>query len=49
MMEAVWNGQTDRHGGVRPTVAVTYAASESAFYAATTLVQWFTTGAVAKK
>lgn len=49
MMDSLWDGQTDRHAGVRPTVAVTAEAAEAALHLAATLVHWFTRGAVTKK
>jgi hypothetical protein len=49
MMESLWTGQTDRHGGVSQTVPVTPSAAEAALHLAATLVHWFTVGAVAKK
>lgn len=49
MMESLWNGQTDRHGGVGPTIAVTSEAAEASLHLAATLVHWFSKGAVSRK
>jgi len=47
MMELLWRGQTDRHGA-NPTVPVTLAAAQAAVHLAAMLVQWWTSGGVAK-
>jgi hypothetical protein len=46
MLEALWVGQSDRHGGNLPPVPVTTEAAQAAVLMATTLVQWFQSGAV---
>lgn len=50
MMRMLWAGQADRHGGHHdPDLIVTQEAAEIAVMTATTLVQWFTSGAVARR
>lgn len=49
MMDSLWKGQTDRHGGVGPTVAVTTEAADAALHLAATLVHWFSKGAITHK
>lgn len=49
MMSTLWEGQTSRHGGVKPTVAETPEASRAAVHLAATLVQWFVSGAVSRR
>ncbi len=49
MMSTLWEGQTSRHGGVKPTVPETVEAARAAVHMAATLVQWFISGAVKKK
>lgn len=46
LMELLWGGQSDRHGGAGPTRPVGQEAAEVAVHAAVTLVQWFGSGAV---
>ncbi|GAB2454330.1 hypothetical protein [Streptomyces incanus] len=48
MMRALWEGQTSRHGGQSGTVPETLEAARAGVHAAATLVQWFTSGAVAR-
>jgi hypothetical protein len=48
MLRLLWQGQTDRHGGSTPTVAISAPAAEAAVHLAVTLVQWFSAGAVEK-
>ena len=48
MLTVLWDGQTSRHGGVRPTVPETLEAAQAAVHLAAVLVQWFTTGAVSR-
>lgn len=47
--EALWNGQTDRHGGVKRTVPIEPEAARAAVTAAATLVHWFASGQVVRK
>ena len=49
MLRLLERGQTDRHGGVRPTQHVTQDAAEMAVHLATTLVQWFSAGHVRRR
>ncbi|MHA7268626.1 hypothetical protein [Arthrobacter sp. HLT1-20] len=50
MMKMLWAGQADRHGGHHdPTLVITQEAAEVAVMAAATLVQWFASGAVARR
>ncbi|MBG6184718.1 hypothetical protein IWX65_002696 [Arthrobacter sp. CAN_A214] len=50
MMKMLWAGQADRHGGSpTPEVAITKEAAEVAVMTAATLVQWFTSGAMARR
>jgi hypothetical protein len=44
MLEALWVGQSDRHGGNLPPIPVTTEAAQAAVLMATTLVQWFQSG-----
>ncbi|WP_197024746.1 hypothetical protein [Cellulomonas sp. KRMCY2] len=45
MMQALWTGQADRHGGgATPEIAITPEAAETAVLLAVTLVHWFTGG-----
>lgn len=49
MMKMLWAGQADRHGGHHdPDLVITQEAAEVAVITAATLVQWFTSGAVAR-
>jgi hypothetical protein len=48
-MATLWNGQTDRHGGNRPTTPITPDAAQAAVLLAATLVHWFATGAVRRR
>jgi hypothetical protein len=48
-MSTLWDGQTDRHGGVRPTVPIAPDAADAAVLLAATLVHWFATGAVKRR
>jgi hypothetical protein len=48
-MSALWEGQTDRHGGVLTTVPITSDAAQAAVLLAATLVHWFATGAVKRR
>lgn len=48
-MEILWDGQTDRHGGNRPTAEITQEAAQAAVLLAATLVHWFATGAVTRR
>jgi hypothetical protein len=43
MLRLLWQGQSDRHGGMSPTVAPSQAAAEMAVHLAITLAQWFQT------
>jgi hypothetical protein len=46
MLAALWDGQSDRHGGNLQPPPITAEAAQSAVLMATTLVQWFQSGAV---
>jgi hypothetical protein len=46
MLTLLWEGQTDRHGGINPTVPIELDAAQAAVHLAATLVQWFESGAV---
>jgi hypothetical protein len=45
MLERLWHGQTDRHGGPAPTQTM----AEAAVHLAATLVQWFASKAVTRQ
>jgi hypothetical protein len=47
MMQALWGGQTSRHGGTAPTRHETIEEARSAVHIAATLVQFGTSGALA--
>lgn len=47
-MAILWDGQTDRHGGNRPTTPITQEAAQASVLLAATLVHWFATGAVSR-
>lgn len=49
MLELLWQGQSDRHGGVVPTVPIPSEAAPMAVHLAVSLVQWFQSGAVRKR
>ncbi|MET3349568.1 UNVERIFIED_ORG: hypothetical protein ABID57_001240 [Arthrobacter sp. UYEF1] len=50
MMKMLWAGQADRHGGHHdPSLVITQEAAEVAVMTAATLVQWFASGAVARR
>lgn len=50
MMKMLWAGQADRHGGnPDPALEITQEAAEVAVMTAATLVQWFGSGAVARR
>jgi hypothetical protein len=50
MMKMLWAGQADRHGGHHdPDLVITQEAAEIAVMTAATLVQWFSSGAVARR
>lgn len=49
LMSMLWDGQTDRHGGVAVTVPITAGQAAMAVHAAATLVQWFSTGLVRRR
>lgn len=46
--QALWDGQTDRHGGNKPTKAVEPEAAQAAVLLAATLVHWFAAGLVTR-
>lgn len=46
MLEALWVGQSDRHGSAASPIPTTTEAAQAAVLMATTLVQWFQSGAV---
>jgi hypothetical protein len=49
MLELLWRGQSDRHAGNVPTVAISAEAALMAVHLAATLVHWFNTGAIRRK
>lgn len=50
LMKMLWAGQADRHGGHHdPSLVITQEAAEIAVVTAVALVQWFTSGAVARR
>lgn len=50
LMKMLWAGQADRHGGnPDPALAITQEAAEVAVMTAAALVQWFSSGAVARR
>ncbi|WP_406399812.1 hypothetical protein OH805_12180 [Streptomyces sp. NBC_00879] len=49
MMQALWDGQTSRHGAQTGTVPETLEAARASVHLAATVVQWFTSGAVSRK
>jgi hypothetical protein len=49
MLELLWQGQSDRHGGVVSTVPIPPEAAPMAVHLAVSLVQWFQSGAVRKR
>ncbi len=48
-MATLWEGQTDRHAGNRPTVPIMQEAAQAAVLLSATLVHWFATGAVMRR
>ncbi|MFF1794094.1 hypothetical protein ACFVXQ_07660 [Kitasatospora sp. NPDC058263] len=48
MLSTLWDGQTSRHGKQSPTVPESLASARAAVHLAAVLVQWFTSGAVAR-
>ncbi|MFF8513464.1 hypothetical protein ACF064_36010 [Streptomyces sp. NPDC015492] len=48
MMQALWDGQTSRHGGQNGTVPETLEAARAGVHLAAALVQWFVSGAVVR-
>lgn len=49
MLELLWRGQRDRHGGTEPTVPVGLGEAEMAVHLAATLVQWFAAGRITRR
>jgi hypothetical protein len=49
MIELLWQGQSDRHGGSLPTVPISALAAPMAVHLSATLVHWFSSGAVRSK
>lgn len=49
MLELLWHGQTDRHGGVTPTRPIPQEAGPAAVHLAVLVVQWFQSGAMRRK
>ncbi len=49
MMQALWSGQNDRHAGQSDYIPTTQPAGETAVLLAVPLVQWFQSGAVARR
>jgi hypothetical protein len=47
--QALWDGQTDRHGGVRPTKAIEPAAAQAAVMLSATAVHWFASGFIRRR
>lgn len=48
-MSTLWDGQTDRHGGNRPTTPIPPEAAQAAVLLAASLVHWFAAGAVRRR
>jgi hypothetical protein len=48
-MQALWTGQNDRHAGQPGYTPSTQAEAEAAVMLAASLVQWFTSGAIARR
>ena len=46
MIRLLWQGQSDRHGGITPTTPPTQSAAEMAVHLGMTLTQWFQSGAI---
>jgi hypothetical protein len=46
MLRLLWHGQSDRHGGLTPTIPPSQTAAEMAVHLAVTLVQWFQSRAI---
>ena len=49
MLHLLESGQTDRHGGVNPTLEVTAKAAEMALHLAATLVHWFSSNHIYRR
>jgi hypothetical protein len=49
MIDLLWAGQTSRHGGQHPTRLETGDEARAALHLATTLMAWFTRGAVVRR
>ena len=49
MMQALWSGHSDRHPGTSTYTPTTQEAAEAAVLLAVPLVQWFSSGAVARR
>jgi hypothetical protein len=49
MMQALWTGQNDRHAGQSGYTPSTQAEAEAAVMLAVPLVQWFSSGAIARR
>lgn len=49
LMQVLWEGQTSRHGGVKPTRHETVEEAQAAVHIAATLVQWATSGAFSRR
>ncbi|WP_404435905.1 hypothetical protein LG322_12315 [Microbacterium aerolatum] len=49
MMQVLWTGQNDRHAGQPGYTASTPAEAEAAVLLAVALVQWFSSGAIARR
>ena len=49
MAQALWTGQNDRHAGQPSYTPSTQSDAEAAVFLAVPLVQWFLSGAVARR
>jgi hypothetical protein len=49
VIELLWQGQSDRHGGSAPTVPIPAQVAPMAVHLAATLGHWFSSGAVRNK
>jgi hypothetical protein len=48
LLEALWKGQDDRHGGQADFAEVTQSEAEAAVHLAVQLVRWFAAGAITR-
>jgi hypothetical protein len=49
MLELLWRGQTDRHGGIHPTRPIPQEAGPAAVHLAVLMVQWFRSGVIRRR